>query len=167
MKNKTELHFFCGKMAAGKSTLAQKITKKIELENKAILIIEDAWLTQLYPTEITSIQTYIEYSERLKILLSNHVINLLSQSINVILDFPANTINQRIWFQNIVKQAAVAHTLHYLDVSDSMCKNQLKQRSKNLPTGTAFTTEAEFEEITQYFQKPEDSEEFNIVTYNR
>ncbi len=73
MVPETTLHFFCGKMAAGKSTLAIELAK----DNKAILLIEDDWLSHLYPEEITDIQEYIRYSVRLKNILSGHVVSLL------------------------------------------------------------------------------------------
>ncbi|NEQ39215.1 MAG: ATP-binding protein [Okeania sp. SIO3I5] len=54
------LHFFCGKMAAGKSTLAKHLSEK----HNALLLEEDNWLSQLYPGEITDISGYIKYSGR-------------------------------------------------------------------------------------------------------
>ncbi|MCB1148027.1 MAG: AAA family ATPase, partial [Leptospiraceae bacterium] len=47
MKHGT-LIFFCGKMGAGKSTLAKQIAEEIN----GILFSEDDWLAALYPTEI-------------------------------------------------------------------------------------------------------------------
>ena len=69
MNNKPTLHFFCGKMAAGKSTLAKTLAKK----HNAVLLVEDEWLSELYPEEITNIPDYLEYSSRLKNVLSNHI----------------------------------------------------------------------------------------------
>ena len=69
MDPETTLHFLCGKMAAGKSTLAVELAK----DNSAILLIEDNWLSHLYPEEITDTQEHIRYSVRLKIILSEHV----------------------------------------------------------------------------------------------
>ena len=54
MNNKSTLHFFCGKMAAGKSTLAKTLAEK----HNAILLVEDEWLSELYPEEITNIPDY-------------------------------------------------------------------------------------------------------------
>lgn len=158
----TIFHFFSGKMAAGKSTLARKLA----LEHNAILIVEDDWLAQLYPEEITDIPTYIKYSFRLKNIISDHIITLLKNNISVVLDFPANTEKQRLWFRTIYEQANVAHTLHYLDVSDEKCKKQLKLRSLDKPAGSAFTTDDEFDLITEYFQPPADNEGFNLIRYN-
>ncbi len=158
MSEDTTLHFFCGKMAAGKSTLAKKLAK----ENKAILLVEDEWLAQLFPDEIATISDYIKYFPRLKKAISSHVISLLTYGISVVMDFPANTPDQRQWFRGLFETADVAHTLHYLDVSNEVCKRQSRERSKGQPEGTAFTTNAEFEEITRYFQPPSKNEDFNL-----
>jgi hypothetical protein len=83
------------------------------------------------------------------------------------LDFPGNTKNQRAWFLQIIEEARVAHELHYLDVSDEVCKAQLRIRSKDLPAGASFTTDAEFDAITRYFQPPSAEENFNVVVHMR
>ncbi len=162
MSKETTLHFFSGKMAAGKSTLAKSISD----ENNAILIIEDQWLSQLYPKEITNIPEYLKYSTRLKNLMSDHICSLLSRGISVVVDFPGNTIDQRNWFRNIFERSNVHHTLHFVDSSDAVCKLQLKGRSRDRE-GEAFTSEEEFDAISKYFQPPSDSEGFNIVRYER
>ena len=163
MNNPVSLHFFCGKMASGKSTLAAIIAK----ENNAILRSEDAWLSQLYSEEINDFSDYIKYSSRLKSVFSPHVQNLLLQGISIVLDFPGNTPSQRQWFRSIFESVKVNHLLHYIEASNELCKQQLKIRSQNLSSDTAFTTEAEFEAITQYFQPPKPEEGFNIKIYQR
>ena len=163
MNEVTTVHFFCGKMAAGKSTLARKLAE----ENNAILLVEDEWLAHLFPDEIATISDYIKYAPRLKKVIFSHAIALLSRGVSVVMDFPANTIEQRQWFRGLFETAKVAHILHYLDVSDTVCKRQLKERSKGKPEGSAFTTEAEFDAITQYFQPPSDNEGFNILIHKR
>lgn len=150
-------------MAAGKSTLAKEVAEK----NNAILLSEDQWLENLYPEEITDIPSYIKNSARLKNILERHIHDLLSHEISVVLDFPANTKGQRNWFRSIYEKANVAHVLHFIDVSDGICKSQLRMRSKNKPDGAAFTTDEEFEEITKYFQEPMEGEGFNIVRYDK
>ena len=148
-------------MAAGKSTLAQKIAA----DASAILISEDAWLSELYSEEINDFNDYLTYSSRLKTIVLPHVQSLLKQGISVVLDFPGNTPNQRAWFRSIVDPIKVDHVLHYVDVSDERCKQQLRQRNQGKPEGAAFTTDAEFEAITKYFQPPTDEEGFNLKTY--
>ncbi len=148
-------------MAAGKSTLAQKLSIKFN----AILLVEDDWLASLYPDEIKTIHEYVNYSSRLKNLLSKHIVSLLCSGLSVVLDFPANTQEQRKWFRSIIEQANTHHVMHYVDKSDDICKQQLKIRNKNKADGAAFTSDEEFEKITQYFQVPNESEGFNILKY--
>lgn len=163
MNTQPTLHFFCGKMASGKSTLARTLAQ----ENHAILISEDVWLSQLYSEEINDISDYIKYSARLKATLSPHIQTLLLQGLSVVLDFPGNTRSQRHWFRSIFESVGVDHLLHYIIASDELCKQQLKIRSQDLPEGSAFTTEAEFEAITKYFQPPTPEEGFNIKIYSK
>ena len=163
MAAKTTLHLFCGKMAAGKSTLAKKLAE----QHNAILLVEDDWLSKLYSEEITDIASYIKYSARLKDILSEHIQSILAHGTSVVLDFPANTKDQRSWLGNLYDQQDISHILHYVEVSDEVCKRQLKQRSKDKPEGAVFTSEAEFDAITKYFQPPLESEGFNIIRYQQ
>ena len=157
------LIFLCGKMAAGKSTLARDLAERED----AILLVQDEFLARLYPGEIVDIPGFVKYSVRLKDALAPHVCALLSKGISVVLDFPGNTRSQRTWFRDIFERAKVAHELHFIDASDALCKQQLKDRSRHLPAGTAWTTDAEFEAITAYFEPPSVDERFNVVRHAR
>lgn len=159
----TTLHFLCGKMASGKSTLAAEL----ESTYNAILLCEDNWLIELYPDEIVDITGYLEYSARLKNVVSDHVKSLLSRGVSVVLDFPGNTENQRKWFRSIYESVKVSHVLHFIDASDELCLHQLKQRSEDKSAGTAFTSEKEFYEITKYFQAPFENEGYNVIRYKK
>jgi predicted kinase len=163
MNQQGKLFFFCGKMAAGKSTLAKEITQR----EGAILIVQDALLSQLFPDEVVDVPSFVKYSGRLKDALSAHISALLSSGIVVVLDFPGNTRNQRAWFRGLFENANVEHELHYVDVADELCKRQLRIRSQDLPEGSAFTSDAEFDAITQYFQPPTADEHFNVIHHRR
>ena len=125
----------------------------------------DEFVAALFPGEIQDIPSFVKYSGRLKQALSNHICDLLSRGISVVLDFPGNTRNQRQWFRDLFERANVEHELHYIDASDDLCKRQLRQRSAALPAGSAWTTDAEFDVITAYFQAPADDERFNVVRH--
>jgi predicted kinase len=163
MSTSAKLIFLCGKMAAGKSTLARELAER----EKAILLVEDEFLDHLFPGEITDIPAYVRCSSRLNAALSPHICALLSKGISVVLDFPANTRAQRAWFRGLFERANARHELHFVDASDWLCKSQLKGRSKGLPPGSPWTTDAEFEAITSYFQPPADDEQFNVVRHQR
>jgi predicted kinase len=51
MTNPAKLMFMCGKMAAGKSTLARDLAER----RNAILLVQDELLERLFPGEITDI----------------------------------------------------------------------------------------------------------------
>lgn len=157
------LMFMCGKMAAGKSTLAHALAER----HNAVLVTQDDWLATLFPREIVDVPTFLDRSLRLRNALATHICVLLSKGISLVLDFPANTKEQRAWFREILVCTGVAHELHFIDAPDALCKRQLKDRSKDLPVGTPWTTDAEFDAITTYFQPPSEAEGFNIVRHER
>ena len=158
-----KLMFFCGKMAAGKSTLASQLAER----KNAVLLVQDALLDSLFPTMIVNVASYIEYAGRVNRTLAPHVVSLLSKGVNVVLDFPANTRNQRAWFRGIIDAAGAEHELHYLDTPDDICKAQLKARSAHLPAGTKWTTDEDFELIASHFRAPAPDEDFNVILHRR
>lgn len=163
MHSSPKLIFFCGKMAAGKSTLARDLADR---EN-AVLLSQDDLLSTLFPGEITDIQAFLKRSSRLKNALTPHVCALLSKGISVVLDFPGNTRSQRAWFRELIERTEVEHELHFVDASNALCKSQLRERSKRLPAGTPWTREADFEAVNAYFQPPLEEEKFNVVRHER
>jgi len=163
MSTSAKLIFFCGKMAAGKSTLARDLANR---EN-TVLLVQDDFLDALFPGEITDIQGFVKCSFRFKNALTPLVCALLSKGISVVLDFPANTKAQRAWFRELIERANVEHELHFIDASDALCKNQLRDRSKALPAGSPWTTDADFEAISAYFQPPSEDEKLNVVRHER
>jgi predicted kinase len=163
MNNRATLMFLCGKMAAGKSTLARELAQR----SNAILLVQDELLAFLFPGEIIDTATFLERSSRLRNAIAPHICAILSKGVSVVLDFPGNTRAQRAWFREIFERAHVEHELHFVDASEALCKRQLKDRTKHLPAGTRWTTDAEFEAITVCFQPPLDDEAFSVVRHER
>jgi predicted kinase len=162
MSTSANLIFFCGKMAAGKSTLARDLASR----KNAVLLVQDDFLDTLFPGEITDIPGFVKCSSRLKNALGPHVCALLSKGVSIVLDFPGNTKAQRAWFRELIERANVDHELHFVDASDDLCKSQLRERN-GLPAGTPWTTDADFEAINAYFQPPSEDEKFNVVRHAR
>ncbi len=151
------LHFLCGKIASGKSTLAQQLVRG----QQAVLLSEDTWLAALYPGQITQLADYIEKSRLLKSALELHLVTLLQKGITLVLDFPANTPEQRQWLKGLAEQAGCSYCCHVLNVSDEECKRRLAAR--NLSRENPFTTSAEqFDLITAHFSYPSEEEELVI-----
>ncbi|MFM0733971.1 ATP-binding protein [Paraburkholderia sediminicola] len=160
LKGAVVLHMVCGKIASGKSTL----TKHLACTENALIISEDVWMAHLYPGEVLALEDYVRCSGRIRRVLSDHVRGLLSAGVSVILDFPFNTVDSRAWARELLSGTGVEHRLHFLDVSDEVCKIRLSAR--NASGEHPFeTTDAEFDQITQYFVPPSATEGFQIVRH--
>ena len=132
-----------------------------------MLLVQDELLERLFPGEIVDILSFVKYSSRVNDALAQHIHSLLSKGVSVVLDFPGNTRNQRAWFRHLFESADAEHELHFIDASDDLCKRQLKERSSGYPPGTLWTTDAEFDAITAYFEHPSVEERFNVVRHER
>ena len=152
--NKGKLIFFCGKMGAGKSTLAKLQAK----EESAILLSEDDLLSKIYAGKIKSVKDYKHYSEALKPVVFDISQQILGKGVNVVLDFPANTESQRQWLRSISDSLETEHICYFLDRSDEVCIKQLLQRG-NPNTDTVEM----FHAITMFFTHPSDNEGINTL----
>ena len=159
MRNQGKLFFFCGKMGAGKSTKS----KTIAAENRAVFISEDDWLSAHYPTKIQTFDDYIKYSNLIKPFVKSHVQALLNLGVNVVMDFPANTVKQRVWFTSLCSETNSEYELWYLDLTNEQCLSQIAKRRVEQPERAHFDTEAVFHHVTQYFEPPTDGENLNLV----
>jgi len=155
------LTFFCGKMGAGKSTKARKLS----LEKNTLLISEGEWLATLYPTEISSFDDYIKYSAILRPLMKTHVQKILLTGTNVVLDFPANTAKQRMWFKELCEEIKAGHNLIFIDVSDERCLEQISKRRIEQPKRAPFDTKEMFLYVSKHFEAPLEKEGllFNVI----
>lgn len=150
----------CGKIAAGKSTLATRLSKT----PATVLVSEDYWLSRLYGEELKTVADYGRYSGRLRNAMGGHIEALLKAGLSIVLDFPANTVGNRQWMRTIFEGAGVEHRLHFLDLPDDVCKARLRQRNA-AGTHEFAASDAEFDTITSYFQSPKEQEGFATVVY--
>ncbi|WP_438971820.1 AAA family ATPase [Methylophaga sp.] len=153
------LTFFCGKMGAGKTTKAHEIAQK----RNAVLISEDEWLESIYPNSIESLDDYIKYSGLLKSQMKKLVQSILATGVDVVMDFPANTISQREWFRSIVSEIQAEHELIYIDLPNETCLEQIAKRRTEQPQRAVTDTEEMFESVTKYFVAPTSDEGFNTT----
>lgn len=154
------LHLMCGKIASGKSTLAQSLAE----EHGALVLSEDQWLSQLYPEQIRSVADYVRCARQIRGVLGPLVIDVLAAGVSVVLDFPANTVADRQWLRGLADSARVPHCLHYLEVDDDTCRVRLHARNA-LAEHEFAASDAEFDLITRYFQEPDVGEGLEIVMH--
>ena len=154
------LYLFCGKIAAGKSTLASRLSAR----PATILISEDHWNANLFHAELKTLEDYARYSRRLRNAMGPHVVSLLRIGVSAVLDFPANGVETRRWMRGIFEEADAANELHFVDVSDEVCKQRLRER--NAADKHPFQTgEADYDRFTSYFTPPSLDEGFNVIVH--
>lgn len=158
--NEAILHLLCGKIAAGKSSLAARLAEA----PLTVIVSEDEWLSRLFSSEMASVEDYIRCAAKLRAAMGPHLVALLKAGMSVVLDYPANTLANRAWMRGIAEEAGVAHQLHWLDVPDEICRARL--RARNAARAHEFAaTDAQFDQITAYFVPPSVEEGLNIVLH--
>ncbi|NEP09599.1 MAG: ATP-binding protein [Symploca sp. SIO2C1] len=158
MEPKGTLIFFCGKMGAGKTSMSIELSK----DKNTVLLSEDTWLSQIYPHQIASFDDYLKFSRQIRPLVKNLAQDILRTGTNVVMDFPANTASQRDWFKNLSAEVESPYEMIYLDASNEICLKHIAKRQKEQPERSNFDTKEVFLKITQYFEKPEETERLNI-----
>jgi predicted kinase len=156
----TTLYLLCGKIAAGKSTLARRLAER----PATLLITMDHWMSSLFPTENRTIEDFGLLSARLRAAMGPHVVDILRQDLSVVLDFPANTVRWRSWMRSLISEADVAHELHVLDFPDGICKERLRQRNDSGEHPYQVSEET-FDQFMAYFVPPGPDEGFNVVVH--
>jgi len=153
------LHLLCGKVAAGKSTLARTLAA-----DGALLVAQDPWMARLYPVELRTIEDYLKLSARLRDAMTPHLVDLLSAGLSLVLDWPANTVASRRWMRDLAEAGGAAAQLHWLDLPDRECLTRLDARN----AGGAHeynVTHGTFAELARYFEPPREEEGLPIVRH--
>lgn len=155
------LHLLCGKIAAGKSTLAAELSAP----EGTVLIAEDAWIAALYGDAVQTPKDYMRCSGRLRTALAPHITGLLGNGLSVVLDFQANTVESRVWMRDLIETSGADHRLHVLTPPDDVLLARLKARNES-GTHPFTVTEAQFHQVSKYFEPPQPDEGFTLVTYD-
>lgn len=151
---------FCGKMAAGKSTLAAQLSQA----EHTVLITEDDWLGVLFSDQMTTGADYVRYSARLRAAMGPHITALLRAGVSVVLDFAANTYETRKWMRGIIDATGTDHRLHVLVPPDEVCLQRLKDRNARGDHPFA-PTEEQFHQFSRHFELPAADEGFTLVMH--
>ena len=156
------LYLLCGKVAAGKSTLAAKLAQS----GNSVLIAEDEWLATLFANELQTPKDYLRCAAKLRAAMAPHIVSLLKAELSVVLDFQANTIESRAWMRGLLDQVSVEHEFHVLAPPDEVCLSRLKER--NASGLHPFTvTEEQFHKISAHFVPPSPEEGFNLIIHDQ
>ena len=154
------LHMLCGKIASGKSTLAARLVE----QDGTVLIAEDAWLNDLFSDQMSSGPDYVRCAAKLRIAMGPHIASLLNAGVSVILDFPANTVENRDWMRGILSATGAAHRLHVLATPDEVCLARLRERNARGEHAFAVTDE-QLRRFSRHFVAPSPDEGFDLEVH--
>ena len=155
------LYLLCGKIAAGKSTLARRLAA----QPATLLISEDHWTSTLFGDDLKTVEDYARLSARLRTAMAPHIVDILRQGLSVVLDFQGNTPRVRQWMRSLIDRAGVPHEFHVLDVPDAVCLERLRER--NAGGKHPFqVSEGEFAQFTRHFDPPTPDEGFNVIVHS-
>jgi len=151
------LIFFCGKMGSGKTTVAHDLARRMN----GVRFGEDEWLGQLFPNKIATVADYKHYSDLIKPLVKETAQKLLNAGVNVVLDFPGNTVGQRQWLKSISDEVFACHRLILLDTPTDECLARIKKRANPITD-----TEEMFGIMLKFFTVPTEDEGLVIEIVN-
>jgi predicted kinase len=160
MSSQPTMYLICGKIAAGKSTLARSLATR----PATLLISEDHWTSRLFLNELKTIDDYRRCSAKLRDAMGPHVVAILQAGVSVVLDFPANGKDNRKWMRSLIDQSHAAHELHFLDVPDEICRQRLRERNES-GKHPFKTSENDYDLFTSYFDPPTLDEGFYVVVH--
>ncbi len=160
-QNRATLYMIYGKIAAGKSTLAAELARK----EQTVLIALDDWLGALFGDQMSTGKDYMHFSKKLESVMGPHIIKLLQAGTSVVLDYPANTVEQRAHMRGLFETAGAAHELHVLNVPDEVCLARLKARNQDGAHPFA-PTEAQFHAFSKHLVPPMEDEGFQLVLHS-
>ena len=159
-KTEATLHMLCGRICAGKSTLARRLA-----EGPGVVVLsEDHFLARLYPGEIETLGDYVRCAERLREAVGPHVRDLLRAGVSVVLDFQANTPGARAWMRGLFERAGARHQLHVLLTPQEVCLARLAERNA-AGEHEYQVSEEDFELFTSYFTAPAEEVDFEVVLH--
>ena len=153
------LYLLCGKIAAGKWTLARHLA----LRPATPLIREDHWTSNLFADELRTIDDYGRFSARLRAAMGPHIVDILRQGLSVVLDFPANTVSNRTWMRSLITQANVTSSFIYL-----MSRYDLQAEAARAKSGRpapAPSNRSGIRSVHELFVPPGPAEGFNAVVH--
>ena len=106
--HKPILYLICGKIAAGKSTLAHRLAAR----PATLLISEDHWTSNLFADELRTIDDYTRCSVRLRAAIGPHIVDSTARYFYYF-GFPGKHFRVRSWMRWLIDQSGAPMSFTY------------------------------------------------------
>ncbi len=150
-----KVYLICGKLCCGKTTYSQKLCA----ENDAVLLSVDEMTLTVFGQNCG--EKHDEYVLNAKKYLLNKSLDLIDKNINVVLDWGFWTRKEREFAKDFYKSRGIDCELHYIDISDDVCKARIEKSNKAVltdKTSAYYVDENLLDKFNSIFETPSEDE---------
>lgn len=150
-----KVYLICGKLCCGKTTYSQKLCN----ENGALLLSVDEMTLTVFGQNCGD--KHDEYVLNAKKYLLNKSLELIDKNINIVLDWGFWTRKEREFAKDFYKSCGIDCELHYIDISDDVCKARIEKRNKAVltdKTSAYYVDENLLDKFNSIFETPSEDE---------
>ena len=150
-----KVYLICGKLCCGKTTYSQKICA----ENDAVLLSVDEMTLTVFGQNCG--EKHDEYVLNAKKYLLNRSLELIDKNIKIVLDWGFWTRKEREFAKDFYKSRGIDCELHYIDISDDVCKARIEKRNKAVltdKTSAYYVDENLLDKFNSIFETPIEDE---------
>jgi predicted kinase len=117
---------------------------------------------------VEALHEYLTAAAKLRSVIAPLTADLLRLGVPVVFDFGGNSVRDRDWVRSVFEQAKADHVLHYIRTDDETCRTRVRRRNELKPEGVFFglVTEAQLDEVNEFFVPPVADEGFTVVVYD-
>jgi len=155
---KATIHMLCGLPCSGKSTLARKIEK----ERKAVTFSPDEWMAMVFGPDHSDI-IGLKYAQNVASLMYRTYARLIELDIDIIIDDGFGSRASRNHIRQKATELGVNQKLYFLSCSEEILLQRLHKRNAELKYGEIYIPEWKFKKIQEFFEPPNEDEEFVLI----
>ena len=145
----------CGKLCSGKTTYAKKLQK----EGKAVILSIDEIMLAIFGQDAG--EKHDDYVVRIKEYLYQKTLEIISNGLDVILDWGFWTKEERAYARSFFGLNGITNELHFIDIDDCEWRRRIKKRNQEVlvHNGNAYYVDDGLsEKFNAIFEKPDTSE---------
>ena len=145
----------CGKLCSGKTTYAKKLQK----EGKAVILSIDEIMLTVFGQDAG--EKHDEYVARIKRYLYQKALEIISNGLDVILDWGFWTKEERAYARSFFGSNGITNEFHFIDIDYGEWCRRIENRNQDVLANNSdayYVDEGLSEKFNSIFEKPDPSE---------